>query len=191
MRRVRPAGGRWPDLAVGVRAERPPNAHLMRLEAFRPRGAEEEIALQAARRLADGDASAPCLYLWGPPGRGKSHLLWGIAERATRLRRRAAFLTASRWARLHRGFRHKGRVGLLLAAHLAPDLLLIDGVEDLTGSPAAQRSLAELLDARRSSRRASALAGREAPYRLPLDERLADRLAGGWVLGLGEKRPAT
>jgi DnaA-homolog protein len=48
-------------------------------------------AVEALRRLADGRASAP-VWVYGPPGSGRSHLLQAICAEAGRVGRPAAYL---------------------------------------------------------------------------------------------------
>lgn len=53
-------------------------------------------ALLAVRALLAG--SEPCLYLWGPPGSGRSHLLRAAAAAARSAGQRAQFVAAPRLA---------------------------------------------------------------------------------------------
>ncbi|MBK7665492.1 MAG: DnaA regulatory inactivator Hda [Sterolibacteriaceae bacterium] len=114
--------------------------------------AEVVARLQAAGRAEAADL----LYLYGPPGSGRSHLL-----EATR--------------------RDAARPTLRLSANAAGDfsaeagtLLLIDDIEQL--DEAAQIALFRCFNAAQRDRLALVLAGSEAPLRLPLREDLRTRV---------------
>jgi len=110
-----------------------------------------------ARLQAIGQAgAADLLYLFGPPGSGRSHLL-----EATR--RGAARPTLQLPASAAGNFSVE-----------AGTLLLIDDIEQL--DQAAQIALFRCFNAARRDHLALALAGSEAPLRLPLREDLRSRV---------------
>jgi DnaA family protein len=118
-------------------------------------------ALAAASDLLSGGGH--CLYLWGGPGSGRSHLLRALAAEAARAGRRAYYAAAPR-----------------LAANdlAAADWLAVDDVEQLD-----ELDQIELFDAfnRIRARADGALfaCGDRPPSQLPLREDLRTRLASG------------
>jgi DnaA family protein len=120
-------------------------------------GANAEL-VQRLRSLCD-TRSFEALYIWGPPGGGKSHLLEATAE-AARKQRPLIFL-------------HAAEAGAELA--LAPgSLLVIDDVQQLGAE--AQIALFRAFNAARFLGLALLLAGSEPPLRLELREDLRTRI---------------
>ena len=120
-------------------------------------GANAEL-LQRLRILGD-TRSFEALYIWGPPGCGKSHLLEATAATAQG-RRTFVFLKGS-------------DAGAELT--LAPGtLLVIDDVQALSGE--AQVALFRAFNAARFLGLAVLLAGSEPPLRLELREDLRTRI---------------
>jgi DnaA family protein len=114
--------------------------------------------LQRLRSLGDA-RSFEALYIWGPPGCGKSHLLEATAATA-RGRRTLVLLKGS-------------EAGAELT--LAPGtLLVIDDVQALSGE--AQVALFRAFNAARFLGLAVLLAGSEPPLRLELREDLRTRI---------------
>jgi DnaA family protein len=120
-------------------------------------GANAEL-LQRLRSLGD-TRSFEALYIWGPPGCGKSHLLGATAE-TTHGRRPLAFLKGDE-----------------VGAELTPapgTLLVIDDVQVL--SDEAQIALFRAFNAARFLGLAVLLSGSEPPQRLALREDLRTRI---------------
>ncbi len=126
------------------------------LENFLP--GDNESLLDALHRLLDGRLEQ--LYLAGPAGSGKSHLLTGAVRRATE--------------------RGKPALCLALEALLAagPDvldglaghrLLALDGLERIAGRPAWERALFHLYNEARSRGTALLFAARHPPAGLGLE----------------------
>ena len=111
-----------PQLPLGLRA--PPD---QRLDAFEGNDAACS-AVQAAAVGASGD----WLYLAGPPGSGKTHLLLAACAEAAAAGRRAAFLPLAAFA---------GRLGEALARQEAADLLCLDGLEAIAGDAGDEEAL--------------------------------------------------
>ncbi|OIQ81400.1 DnaA regulatory inactivator Hda [mine drainage metagenome] len=137
-----------------------------RLDGFEP-GANG-IALQALRQLLD-DGGA--LYLWGPPGSGRSHLLRAACAALQQRGVGALYLSPdappSHWPAID-------------APGLA--LLAIDDVHDCV--PWQQELLFGLYNALRQRGGGFLAAGDRAPAQLPLRDDLRTRLAWGLALAL-------
>lgn len=145
------------QLLLDIRPDSPPD-----FDSF-VAGANGEV-LAALGALARGELREPVVYLWGPMGSGRTHLL-----RAT----------------LHQA-RHHGLAALQAEADDLPDdmprLLVVDDVESL--DPNAQVRLFSLLNLARE-RGATVLAGgASAPAQLPLRPDLATRLGWGLIFAL-------
>ena len=117
-------------------------------------------AYQAVCALAAGRFAEPLIYLWGPPGSGKSHLLNAAVAHA-----RAA-----------------GHLADVIHANCpeapASGLLAIDDVDRLDDD--GQRKLFSLINAAREGHGHLLVAGREPPARLALRDDVTSRL--GWHL---------
>ncbi|MCM2289104.1 MAG: DnaA/Hda family protein, partial [Sulfuritalea sp.] len=139
------------QMLLDLKQEQPPT-----LDNF-VTGANAELVARL-RNLCDAN-SFEALYLWGPDGCGKSHLLAATAE-AARTQRPLVFL-------------HGSEAGAELA--LGPgSLLVIDEVQTL--GPEAQIALFRAFNAARFLGLALLLAGNEPPLRLALREDLRTRI---------------
>lgn len=116
------------------------------------------------KSLSDSDVFDQ-IYLWGPPGSGRSHLLRGVLAQAEARARPVQWVDAA----------------LLGDALAAPpgSLLIVDDVEAL--SAAAQITLFRTFNAARLTGLALLLAGSEPPLRLALREDLRTRIGATLV----------
>ena len=114
--------------------------------------------------LSDSDVFDQ-IYLWGPPGSGRSHLLRGVLAQAETRARPVQWIDAA----------------LLEDALAAPpgSLLIVDDVEKLRGE--AQITLFRIFNAARLTGLALLLAGAEPPLRLGLREDLRTRIGATLV----------
>lgn len=97
-----------------------------RFERFLPPGAAEPVLLQ--RAIAAGER----VYLHGPPGSGKTHLLLASAAAADALGRRIAYLPLAALG---------AQAAEALDVQAAADLVCIDDVDALAGDGSAERAL--------------------------------------------------
>jgi chromosomal replication initiator protein len=129
---------------------------------------ENRLALAAIRGIASGHALP--LFLFGPPGTGKTHMIWALVEQATRDRPDllAAVLAAS-------------DLRDLMEAPEA-DLLVLEDLQHLPA--AAVERVVRWFDARLAHRQQTVVTATCGPGELPLPVRLTSRLASGLVVGV-------
>lgn len=133
------------------------------LDSFVPSGNEAVLAALAAHHMP----GAP-LYLHGPAGSGKTHLLRALAGRVAALGGRCGWFDAS--------------APLPWAFDAGWSLVVIDGAESLD---AGRQHAAFVLFIEAATHAVQvAAAGRVPPVDLPLRDDLRSRLAWGLVLGL-------
>lgn len=145
-----------------------------------------QLALTASRRVveAPGLEHNP-LYLHGPPGCGKSHLLSAVAAEFRQMLGEhavVAFDGPSFVARDAQQLAERGSTPLRLAlSHAA--VVIVDQVEALAGRTLAQEELFHLINSCLERGQQLVFAGAEAPRKLPgFEDRLVTRL--GWGLAV-------
>lgn len=129
-------------------------------------GAANQLATAAARAVAESPTPPfNPLYLHGPPGTGKTHLLHATGNQALAVDPRAV-VRLVRWGDLLAGLRTAEAVGRpadFLAPYEVAGLLLIDDVDAPVGADPACAAVVALLEARLGRRLLTVLAGREPP----------------------------
>lgn len=126
-------------------------------------------ALRFALRIADPGDSESLLYLYGPPGSGKTHLLKSIAEN------RFPYLS----------LREPVSSEKLVSTFGTADGLVVDDVHALPDDADMRRALWQLFNEFHTSGRIIAMAGARAPRELNnLDDHLTSRLLWGLVARL-------
>lgn len=126
-------------------------------------------ALSRLQRIAAGvDDSA--VYLFGPPGTGKSHLLQAACVHAAEVGGRAQYLPLASHGELHPG---------MLEGLEVMDLVCIDDMDAVAGMPEWEQALLYLYNRIRDRRQPLVMAGVASPGTSPLG--LADlRSRLGW-----------
>jgi chromosomal replication initiation ATPase DnaA len=148
-------------------------------------GPANRLASAAARRAAEspGTSYNP-LFLYSPPGLGKTHILTAIAHKSQSLDegRRVEYMALEEYLDRLEGSLGSGE------GHVYGDLdiLLLDDVQFLTGQPEAQEMLLKTLDQLTTSGGQIVLASDRPPADINgLDARLLSRFSGGLIVDLG------
>lgn len=160
---------------------------LRRLEDFIV-GASNRLAYNAAIALADAaDGHFGPLYIHGPCGVGKTHLLQGVAERIRRTRpgARVRYTTAESFTNGFIASLHAGRLEEFRRAFRDLDALCIDDVHFLSNKGATQNEFLHTFDAIELTGARIVLASDEHPrHILKLSEKLVSRFTAGMVVGV-------
>jgi DnaA family protein len=132
-------------------------------------------AVDALRALAPGTLP-PCVFLHGPPGTGKSHLLQAVCADAARRGLTAAYLPLQELSRMGPS---------MLSGWGELDIVCIDDIECVAAQSDWNRALFALHQQLEERRSKLLVASVHAPAALPMTLRdLASRLAGGLILTL-------
>jgi chromosomal replication initiator protein len=163
-----------------------PARKFARLDTFVP-GNENRLAFTAAQGLPGRLGTVSPLFLFGPTGCGKTHLLEGIwsAVRHGQPRRRCLYLTAEQFTSLFlEALQGKGMPSFR-RKYREVDLLIIDDIQFLGGKRATLQELHAVLDYFTAEQRQLVLSADAHPSRLPeVPEELSSRIASGLVVGL-------
>ncbi len=156
------------------------------LDSYRV-GRGNRVAMTAAQMVAERPGNMSPLFLFGPSGTGKTHLLEGIWSASRRQARgpRVLYLSAEQFTTMFLealqgkglpSFRHKYR-------HL--DVLLIDDVQFFIGKRATIVELQYTIDTMLRENRQLVLAADRSPAQLTrLGNELTARFSGGLVCGI-------
>ncbi|MEM9662622.1 MAG: DnaA/Hda family protein [Planctomycetota bacterium] len=156
-------------------------------------GASNRTAFDAAVRVAEGhgDESYSRLFLHGPCGVGKSHLLRGIARRrASKLGGSVRCVSAEVFTNEYIQAVQHGRVDSFRRRYRRLDLLCIDDVHFLAGKNATQVELLHTLDTIEIGAARLVLASDEHPHRIAeLSKALSSRFVSGMVVQIDAPDP--
>ncbi|HEX8831629.1 MAG TPA: DnaA/Hda family protein [Longimicrobium sp.] len=158
-------------------------------------GPGNRLAAAAARRVAEspGTSYNP-LWVYGPAGTGKTHLLRAVATLAAAVRpeMRVVFDTAEGFAGRLSTAVAAGGIDALRDELLDAGLLVIDDAEALAGKTRTQDELASLWDELLRQNVQMVFASTLAPGDLPrVGEALRDRLADGLVVDVAAHEAET
>ncbi|TWT93897.1 DnaA ATPase domain-containing protein [Stieleria varia] len=145
-----------------------------------------ELAYTACRMVCESPSLAAPLFLWGPPGTGKSHLLHSLAHQLRRIHRlrRVITLSAEAFTNDFIGSVHNNGCGLpaFRSRYRDVDALLIDDIQFMGAKKATLRELLYTVETLAEAGRPMIFAGTYAPGDMPgLSVELAGRMAGGLV----------
>lgn len=157
---------------------------LRRLEEF-VAGPSNHLALDAARRLAEGEAASPILFIHGECGVGKTHLLQGVCRRRRERfpRQVVRYVTAEQFTNEFLAALRDGTVNTFRKAQRRVDLLAIDDIHFLASKPQTQAEFLHTLDALGLSGGRVVLASDEHPRTIrKFSESLVSRFLSGMVV---------
>jgi len=170
-----------PARAEASPSRRPP---LRDLEGF-VLGSCNQLAFDAARRLADGEAVSSLLVVHGECGVGKTHLLQGICRRRRERfpGQTVRYLTAEQFTNDFLASLRDGTLAEFRRRLRRIDLLAIDDVHFLANKTQTQAEFLHTLDALALSGGKVALAGDEHPRAFRrFSESLVSRFLSGMVV---------
>ncbi len=171
-------------------APRPTLQH--RLEDFVV-GLSNRLAYAGATRLADEDGPCAPLFVHGPSGVGKTHLLQGLAARFAQRRPGAVvrYTSAEAFTNEFITAVRAGKIDAFRKIYRKVDLLCIDDVHFFSNKDATQSELLFTLDAVGLEGSRLALASDEHPREIQkLSERLLSRFLAGAVVRVDTPDPA-
>ncbi|MBM3568546.1 MAG: chromosomal replication initiator protein DnaA [Alphaproteobacteria bacterium] len=151
-------------------------------------GKSNEFAHAAARRVAESPV-VPYnpLYLYGPVGLGKTHLMHAIAWhiRARNPKRKVIYLSSERFMyQFIRALRFKDTVAFKQQFRSA-DVLMIDDVQYIAGKESTQEEFFHTFNALVDRNRQIIISGDRSPIELDgMEERLRSRLGYGLVANI-------
>lgn len=155
------------------------------------------VAHQAAIRLLeahDALSSGSPLFISGPCGMGKTHLLQGLARAAgARLGAHLCkYITAEAFSHEFSGAVRTNKGETFRRTYRSLELLCIDDLDTLATKPKTQAELVQVIDAIRARGGRVAASGRDHPKRiLGLHEALASRLCAGMIARMDFPDPGT
>lgn len=158
-------------------------------------GESNRLAYTAAERIAQPDGPRPFshLFIHGPCGLGKTHLLRGVAARFRELRPGAAvvYLTAESFTNSYISDVRSGRIEAFRRAYRDVDLLCLDDVQFFSSKTQTQTELLHTFDAIGLSGARVVLASDEHPRKVrKLSHSLVSRFMSGMVVKIDPPEPA-
>ena len=175
-------------LAATSRRERTPRAEVLGqvngaftlTRYFRSEGSALAVA-SCLSLVAEGEPAISPVVVHGPPGVGKTHLLHGLAARASEQGRRVACLSGEAFTTRYQRALREGNVEAFQDAVRGVHLLIIDDLHDLAGKMGTLRELVHTLDAVTHAGGGAVVGSELRPREMGLPERLCSRLEAGIV----------
>ncbi|WP_422005450.1 chromosomal replication initiator protein DnaA [Pyruvatibacter mobilis] len=147
-------------------------------------GKSNQLAYAAARRVAEADGAVPFnpLYLYGPVGLGKTHLMHAIGAEILRRDpgKRVVYLSAERFMyHFVNALRHKDTVAFK-HAYRSVDVLMVDDVQFIGGKDSTQEEFFHTFNALVDHNRQIIISADRSPSDLEgIEERIRSRLGHG------------
>jgi chromosomal replication initiator protein len=155
-------------------------------------GASNRLAHAAAVRFADEDQGQACIFIHGPCGVGKTHLLRGIAARRVQRQPGALvrYTTAEAFTNDYIAAVRSNKIDAFRKAYRKLDLLCLDDVHFVASKEGTQAELLHTFDAIGQCGARVALASDEHPRSImKLHERLVSRFLAGAVVKIEPPDP--
>lgn len=156
-------------------------------------GPANRLAAAAAERVAEspGTTYSP-LYVYGPSGLGKTHVLTAIGHRARKLHDVDVVLERPVNLASHLSVAPQEEREAVWARVREADILLLDDVQLFAGADAPQTRLIEVWDALDERGAQVVVTADQAPSDIDgLDEALVSRLSDGLIVDIGPPDPET
>ncbi len=147
-------------------------------------GKSNQLAYAAARRVAEAEGTVPFnpLYLYGPVGLGKTHLMHAIGNEILRRDpgKRVVYLSAERFMyHFVNALRHKDTVAFK-HAYRSVDVLMVDDVQFIGGKDSTQEEFFHTFNALVDHNRQIIISADRSPSDLEgIEERIRSRLGHG------------
>jgi chromosomal replication initiator protein len=196
------SGTRVQIVAAGTDAA-PTHTHQIADEDFNPRFTFDQFVIGDANRLAHAAALAVAempglaynpLFICGPPGLGKTHLLHSIANYVSAHGDglTVRYTTVEAFTDRFVGALHTGALEAFKAAYRGVDVLLVDDVQFLQSKVRTEQEFFHTFNALHASGAQLVLTSDRPPRDLDaLEDRLRERFASGLVAEVGPPDVAT
>ena len=196
------SGTRVQIVAAGTDAP-PTHTHQIADEDFNPRFTFDQFVIGDANRLAHAAALAVAempglaynpLFICGPPGLGKTHLLHSIANYVSAHGDglTVRYTTVEAFTDRFVGALHTGALEAFKAAYRGVDVLLVDDVQFLQSKVRTEQEFFHTFNALHASGAQLVLTSDRPPRDLDaLEDRLRERFASGLVAEVGPPDVAT
>ncbi len=156
-----------------------PSRRFATLDSLVP-GAGNHLALHAARMILGEPGKISPLFIHGPTGIGKTHLLEGIYSEVRRGRGQAVYLSAEQFTNAFLEALHGSGLPSFRRKHRGVQWLLLDDVQFFHGKKATISELLHTIDTALREGRQLVLAADRPPQDLPgLGDELVTRLQSG------------
>lgn len=142
--------------------------------------ASNQLACLAAQKICETPGAYNPLYIYGPPGVGKTHLLYAIANAYNKEQKTAIFISANQFLEEMIEVIKTGNNPEFREKYHQADVLLIDRLQYISGKEASQKELLNIVERRLLENKQVVVAGDSSLGRIPdLEEELHACLARG------------
>ena len=152
-------------------------------------GAANRLAVAAARAVAEAPGSVyNPLFIYGPSGLGKTHLLAAVGTHARQLapELEVEYASFDDFVEQFHAAVSGGEMETFRRRWIAVDVLLVDDVQFLTGRRELQSELLRLFNTLQGTGKQIVLTSDRPPQEIAdVDERLISRLSGGLIVDIG------
>ena len=142
-------------------------------------------ACLAAQKICETPGAYNPLYIYGPPGVGKTHLLYAIANAYNKEQKTAIYISANQFLEEMIEVIKTGNNPEFREKYHQADVLLIDRLQYISGKEASQKELLNIVERRLLENKQVVVAGDSSLGRIPdLEEELHACLARGVCIEL-------
>lgn len=139
-----------------------------------------QLACLAAQKICETPGAYNPLYIYGPPGVGKTHLLYAIANAYNKEQKTAIYISANQFLEEMIEVIKTGNNPEFREKYHQADVLLIDRLQYTSGKEASQKELLNIVERRLLENKQVVVTGDSSLGRIPdLEEELHACLARG------------